>query len=174
MILCNGKLHPITAYRPGSWVCAVLVLSVIICSFYCFIHRDLFHHDFQYHIGTINGIFMVILFILNHTFMLPLTKYFWLCKCATPWMFPTLTLSFNIGLTFELLYVVFTFRTRLFYRGVPGFTIDCPCGVWCRGLTTCLQYNGSLVGNLVWSDGGFVTLTWGGGEQHFLFVLRIS
>ena len=34
-------------------------------------------------------------------------------------------------------YVMFTFPTRIFYRGVPGFATDCPCGVWCRGLTTC-------------------------------------
>ena len=26
--------------------------------------------------------------------------------------------------------------------GVPGFATDCPCGVWCRGLTTCLLYVG--------------------------------
>ena len=31
---------------------------------------------------------------------------------------------------------MFTFPTRIFYRGVPGFATDCPCGVWCRGLTT--------------------------------------
>ena len=27
--------------------------------------------------------------------------------------------------------------TRIFYRRVPGFAIDCPCGIWCRGLTIC-------------------------------------
>ena len=39
--------------------------------------------------------------------------------------------------TYRLLYVIFTSPTRIFYRGVPGFATDCPCGVWCRGLTTC-------------------------------------
>ena len=34
----------------------------------------------------------------------------------------------------------FTFPTRIFYRGVPGFATDCPCAVWCRGLTSCLLY----------------------------------
>ena len=42
-----------------------------------------------------------------------------------------------------------TFPTRTFYRGVPGFATDCPCGVWCRGLNTCLHYVGSFFGNLV-------------------------
>ena len=34
----------------------------------------------------------------------------------------------------------------------PGFATDCPCGVWCRGLTTCLLYVVPLFGNLVWND----------------------
>ena len=48
-----------------------------------------------------------------------------------------------------LLYVMFTFRTRIFYRGVPGFATDCPCGVWYRGLTTCPLYVGPIFRNLV-------------------------
>ena len=34
------------------------------------------------------------------------------------------------------------FPSRIFCRRVPGFATDCPCGVWCRGLTTCLLYVG--------------------------------
>ena len=49
---------------------------------------------------------------------------------------------------------------RIFYRGVPGFAIDCPCGVWCRGLTTCLLYVAPLFGNLAWNDCRFVSLTY--------------
>ena len=63
--------------------------------------------------------------------------------------------------SFGLLYVMFTFPTRIFYRGVPGFATDCPCGVWCRGLTTCLLYVGPIleilfkmiVGLYVWRKG---------------------
>ena len=40
--------------------------------------------------------------------------------------------------SFGLPYVMFTFPTRIFYRGVPGFATDCVSGVWCRGLTTCM------------------------------------
>ena len=41
------------------------------------------------------------------------------------------------------LYSVFLKKTsRIFCRRVPGFATDCPCGVWCRGLTTCLLYVG--------------------------------
>ena len=53
------------------------------------------------------------------------------------------------NVTFVLLYVMFRFSTRIFYRGFPGFATDCPYGVWCRGLTTHLLYIGPLFGNLV-------------------------
>ena len=48
MALCIGQVHPITVYRTGFWVFAVLVLSVIMCSFYYFFDRVLFHHDFHH------------------------------------------------------------------------------------------------------------------------------
>ena len=56
---------------------------------------------------------------------------------------------FKIIVVRQHLYVMFTFLTRIFYRGVPGFATDCPWGVWCRGLTTCPLYVGPLFGNLV-------------------------
>ena len=57
-----------------------------------------------------------------------------------------------------LLYLkaMFTFPTRIWCRVVPGFSVDCPCGVWCRRLTTCLLYDGPLFRNL--DDNRFVSL----------------
>ena len=46
-----------------------------------------------------------------------------------------------------LSFVRFMFPYRIFYRGVLGFATDSPCGVGCRGLTTCLLYVGPLFGN---------------------------
>ena len=40
------------------------------------------------------------------------------------------------------LYVTSSYWTWIFCRGVSGFATDCPCGVWCRGLTTCLLHAG--------------------------------
>ena len=34
--------------------------------------------------------------------------------------------------------------TKIFQSGVPSFETGCPCGVWCRGLTTYLLYVGRL------------------------------
>ena len=39
---------------------------------------------------------------------------------------------------YHSLYVTSSYPTWIFCRGVSGFATDCPCGVWCRGLTTCL------------------------------------
>ena len=61
--------------------------------------------------------------------------------------------------TFGILYVMFTFPTTIFYRGLPGFATDCPFGVWCRGLTTCLLYVGPLFENLIQNYSRFVSLT---------------
>ena len=33
-------------------------------------------------------------------------------------------------------YVTSSYSIWIFCRGVSGFATDCPCGVWCRGLTT--------------------------------------
>ena len=71
-----------------------------------------------------------------------------------------------------LLYVMFTFPTRIFYWGFPGFATDCPNGVWCRGLTTCLLYVGPLFENLVQNNNRFVSLTYG--NTTFLLFLIVS
>ena len=42
------------------------------------------------------------------------------------------------------LYVTSSYSTWIFCRGVSGFATDCPCGIWCRELTTCLLHVGPL------------------------------
>ena len=101
-------------------------------------------------------------FHLNYMFRISVIKYFWFCKCATPWMFPLLIIFLEYRIEhviLGLLNVMFTFPTRIFYRGAPGSATDCPCGVWCRGLTTCLLYVGPLFGNLVENDSRFINCT---------------
>ena len=77
-------------------------------------------------------------------------------------MFPPLDILLEYWIehvTFVLLYAMFTFPTKIFYMGVPGFETDCPCGVWCRGLTICLLYVGGLFENLLENGSRFVSLT---------------
>ena len=109
-----------------------------------------------------NFIFHFIIYILNYMFRFSVTEQFWFGKCAPPWMFPPLDIAFEYWIehvTFGHFYVMFRLSTRVFYMGFTGFATDCPCGVWGRGLTTCLLYVGPL-GNLGWNDSGFVNLTW--------------
>ena len=45
------------------------------------------------------------------------------------------------------LYVISSYSIWIFCRGVSGFATDCPCDVWCRGLTTRLLHVGPPFGN---------------------------
>ena len=139
-------------YRIVLWVCVVLVLSVIRCFCYYILDRIFFHHAFHHDDCDYHWDFYGHSLLFDLHFRLSVTKYFWFCKGTTPWMFPPLDILLENWIehvTFGLLYVMFTFPTRTFYRGVQGFASDCPCGVWCRGLTTCLLYVGPLFENLV-------------------------
>ena len=68
-----GQQHPITVYRTGFWVCVVLVLSVLRCSWNYFLGRILFHHDFHhdsydYHWDVYgHSLFLELLFIFSVT-----------------------------------------------------------------------------------------------------------
>ena len=99
-------------------------------------------------IMTIIGIIMAIDYFLDYTLGLFYLSSSGSTNAQLPGCFRPWTFSLNIGLNMLPL-AKFTFHTRIFYRGVPGFATDCPCGVWCRGLTTCLLYVGPLFGNLV-------------------------
>ena len=47
------------------------------------------------------------------------------------------------------LYVKYSYSTWIFCRGFSGFATDCPCGVWCPGLATCLLHVGPSFGNRI-------------------------
>ena len=94
VILCIGQLHPITMYMTGFGVCFVLVLSVIMWSFYYLLNRVLFHHDSWDCYWNV----MAILCNLKNTFRLSVTKYLWFCKCAPPGCFCPWAFLLNIGL----------------------------------------------------------------------------
>ena len=58
------------------------------------------------------------------------------------------------------LYVTSSYSTWIFCRGVSGFATDCPCGVWCRGLTTCLLHVGPPFGNRILNNSWAIGLTY--------------
>ena len=67
------------------------------------------------------------------------------------------------------LYVTSSYSTWRFCRGVSGFATDCPCDVWCRGLTTCLLHVGPPFGNRFLNTSWVVGLTYWIGHLHFLY-----
>ena len=58
------------------------------------------------------------------------------------------------------LYVTSSYSTWIFCKGVSGFATDCPCDVWCRGLTTCLLHVGPPFGNRFLNTSWAVGLTY--------------
>ena len=67
------------------------------------------------------------------------------------------------------LYVTSSYSTWIFCRGVSGFATNCPCGVWCRWLTTCLLHVGPPFGNRLLNISWPVGLTLWIVYLHFLY-----
>ena len=65
------------------------------------------------------------------------------------------------------LYVTSSYSIWIFCRGVSGFATDCPCDVWCRGLTTCLLHVGPHFGNR------FLNISWAVGLTYWIVYLII-
>ena len=76
------------------------------------------------------------------------TKYLVFYNPSPPRMFLSLDLLSEYRIQHGAigpLYVTSSYSTWIFCRGVSGFATDCPCDVWCRGLTTCLLHVAPLL-----------------------------
>ena len=93
--------------------------------------------------SLILGCLWPLLIVSNNIFD---TRYLAFCNISPARMFLSLDLLSEYRIqqgAVGPLYVT----SWIFWRGVSGFATDCPCSVWCRGLTTCLLYVGPLFGN---------------------------
>ena len=82
------------------------------------------------------------------------TRYLVFYNPSPPRMFLSLDLLWEYRIQHSAngpLYVTSSYSTWIFCRGVSGFATDCPCGVWCRGLTTCLLHVGPPFGKSYFS-----------------------
>ena len=89
-------------------------------------------------------------FVLCYTLANFNILYLGFCKSSLPRMFPPLDMISEFRIQLDIigpLRVTSILSAGIFYRGVSGFATDCPCGVWCRGSTTCLLYVGPPFGN---------------------------
>ena len=83
------------------------------------------------------------------------TRYLVFNNTPPPRMFLSLDLLWEYRIQHGAngpLYVTSSYSTWIFCRGVSGFATDCPCGVWCRGLTTCLLHVGPPFGNQIFKQ----------------------
>ena len=67
------------------------------------------------------------------------------------------------------LYVTSSYSTWIICKGVSGFATDCPCDVWCRGLTTCFLHVGLPFGNRFLNTSWPVGLTYWIVNLNFLY-----
>ena len=90
------------------------------------------------------------------------TRYLVFYNPSPPRMFLSLDLLWEYRIQHGAngpLYVTSSYSTWIFCRGVSGFATDCPCGVWCRGLNTCLLHVDPPFGNRILNNSWAVGLT---------------
>ena len=78
------------------------------------------------------------------------TKYLVFYNPSPPRMFLSLGLLSEYRIQHGAigpLYVTSSYSIWIFCRRVSGFVTDCPCEVWCRGLTTCFLHVGPPFAN---------------------------
>ena len=109
--------------------------------------------------SVILGCLWLLVFVLNNTLVLGLwcSAILHLPECFCPW---TCSSEYRpqhgaIG----PLDVKSSYSTWMFCSGISGFATDCPCGVWCRGLTTCRLPVGPPFGNRLSNNSWAVGLT---------------
>ena len=141
------KLHPITFYRTlflGSvWFLGWMPLFVFFWFTNCVLLSDKWSNTRM--LVTFGNCF-------KQRFD---TRYLVFCNLSPPRMFLPLDLLSEYGIqhgAIGTLYVTSSYSTWIFCRGVSGFATDCPCSVWCRGLTTCLLHVGPPFGKLIFKQ----------------------
>ena len=105
------------------------------------------------------------------------TRYLVFYNPSPPRMFLSLDLLSEYRIQYGAigpLYVTSSYSTWIFCRGVSGFVTDCPCGVWCCGLTTCLLHDGPPFGNRFLNTSWAVGLTYWIVYLHFFLFWRMQ
>ena len=98
------------------------------------------------------------------------TRYLVFYNPSSPRMFLSLDLRSEFRIQHGAigpLYVTSCYSTWIFCRGVSGFVTDCPCDIWCCGLTTFLLHVGPPLGNR------FLNTTWAVGLTYWIVYLNL-
>ena len=90
------------------------------------------------------------------------TRYLVFYNTSPPRMFLSLDLLWEYRIQHGAngpLYVTSSYSTWIFCSRGSGFATDCPCGYWCRGLTTCLLHVDPPFRNWILNNSWAVGLT---------------
>ena len=111
----------------------------------------------------IPGCLWLLAFVLNNTLILSIwcSTIPHLPGCFCPWTDYRIQHG-AIG----PLYVTSSYSIWISCRGISGFATDCPCDVWCRGLSTCLLHVGPPFGNR------FLNTSWSVGLTYWIVYLH--
>ena len=155
-------------------VCHVLVLSVIMCSFYYFLDTVLIMVYIQW-LQLLLEFLCPLLFILTYTLKLSETRWFWFCNYAPAWMFLPLELLLNIGLNMLPSDPFMSYLDSLLWYCTGEFqALHLIVLAVFGAVDHLLQYIGPLFGNLVVeNNSGVVSLTWWRTKFSLLLILLI-
>ena len=163
------------APKPVGWIMCFLLMAFVpvqkLCvNIYIYIYAFLYEFCFLWFTNCvllsvdnslIPGCLWLLAFVLNYNTLI--LGIWWstiphLPGCFCPWTFFS-EYRIQHG-AIGPLYVTSGYSTWIFCRGVAGFVTDCPCNVWCRGLTTCLLHVGPPFGNRFLNTSWAVGLTY--------------
>ena len=113
------------------------------------------------------GCLWLLAFVLNNTLILGIwcSTIPHLPGCFCPWTFFQ-----NIGFN---MVPSDPFMSHLATQ-LSGFATDCPCDVWCRGLTTCVLHVGPPFGNRFLNTSWAVGLTYWKAYLHFFVFWHVQ
>ena len=169
------------APKPVGWMVCFLLLTFVpvqkLCvNIYIYIYALLYEFCFLWFTNCVllsddnslmPGCLWLLAFVLNNTLILGIwcSTIPHLPGCFCPWTFFQ-----NIGFN---MVPSDPFMSHLATQ-LSGFATDCPCDVWCRGLTTCVLHVGPPFGNRFLNTSWAVGLTYWIAYLHFFCILTCA
>ena len=177
-------LHPIDnrfeeqAPKPVGWMMWFLLMTFVPIQKLCvnkYIYALLYEFCFIWFTNCvlhsddnslIPGWLWLLAFVSNNTLILGIwcSTIPHLPVCFCPWTFFQ-NIGFNMVPSDPFMSHLAT-QFGIFCRVVSSFATDCPCNVWCHGLTTCLLHVGPPFGNR------FLNTSWAVGLTYWIVYLQ--
>ena len=139
--LLNCQYIKFQTYRMGSCMTKTAKVGISTSGPSIWDYFGLYCFVVEYHIWLIY-LTKLCLYIKTSTTYIPTRSNYTLPKDVSA-IEPSLRYDIQL-IALELPCIGFKFPSRTFWTGITGFMIDCPSGVWSRGLTT-IKYGMKLL-----------------------------